>query len=316
MGQITLRSGRATATLLPFGAVVQDLRIAGIDRPLVLGHPDPAAYADRFAHVGAMMGRFANRIAGARFDLDGATHVLDANEGGNCLHGGHAAASLRDWTQVRTTEDSATLTLTLPDGAGGFPGNFHATIRITLSDDGACCALDFDLQATCDRATPCSLTHHGYFALGGDAADHMLTVHADRYLPVDASGIPLAGAPAPVAGTRFDFRQPRTLGRDGIDHCFCLPDGDGPMRQVATLQSSDLRLAVLTTAPGLQIYDGGHFPPEGIPAHKGQLARPRAAVAFEAQAWPDAPNRPDFPDAILRPGEIWQQRTRYRIEPS
>ncbi|MBU2957798.1 aldose epimerase family protein [Paracoccus sp. 1_MG-2023] len=316
MEPITLQSGRARARLLRFGAILQDLRVEGIDRPLVLGHPDPAAYKDSFAHVGAVVGRFANRIAGARFDLDGTSYQLDANDRGNCLHGGSAAASLQDWTLTRTTEDSAMMTLTLPDGAAGFPGRLQAWLRITLNDDGRRTSLDFDLQATCDSPSPCSLTHHGYFALGGDAGDQLLTVHADRYLPVDGTGIPLPDAPAPVFGTRFDYRQPRPLGRDGIDHCFCLSDGDLPMREVATLQSQDLRLRVMTTAAGLQIYDGGHFPAHGIPAHKGQLARPRAAVAFEAQAWPDAPNRPDFPNAILRPGDIWQQRTRYEIEPA
>lgn len=314
MNQITLTSGRATARMLRFGAILQDLRIAGLDWPLVLGHPDPAAYRDTFAHVGAIVGRFANRIAGARMALEGQTYRLDANEGDHCLHGGNAATSLQDWTLTRTTEDSALLTLTLPDGAAGFPGNMRATVRASLHDDGARTVLDFDLQATSDRATPCSLTHHGYFTLGGDAGDQLLTVHADRYLPVDRKGIPLPDAPAPVAGTRFDYRQPRPLGHEGIDHCFCLSDADQPLRPVAMLQSTDLRLQVLTTAAGLQIYDGGHFPETGLPAHPGQAARPRAGIAFEAQAWPDAPNRADFPDAILRPGDIWQQRTRFVIE--
>ncbi len=313
---IDLLAGRLRARVLTLGAIVQDLRLDGTDHPLVLGHPDPAAYlSDPFRHVGALVGRFANRIAGARIRLSGRAHDLDANEGPNCLHGGSGGASVRLWRVTRAAPDAVTLALDFADGEMGFPGAMQAVATLSLTDQDGIAALTVALQATATRPTPCNLTHHGYWTLSPDgAADQILQIDADRYLPVDQSLIPLPDAPVPVAGTRFDFRQPRPLGDAGLDHCWCLSDSHRPLRRVASLTAPDLRLRVLTTAPGLQVYDGGHFPQMGLSGHPGQLARPQGAVAFEAQEWPDAPNRPDIPQAILRPGTVWRTETRYLLD--
>ena len=312
---VDLRAGRLRARVLTLGAIVQDLRLEGVGHPLVLGHPDPAAYLDSFAHVGAVVGRYANRIAGARIRLSGRDHALDANEGPNCLHGGTVGASARIWRVTRAAPDAVTLALDFADGEMGFPGALQAVAHLSLSDADGVAGLTVALQATATRPTPCNLTHHGYWTLSPDgSADHLLQIAAERYLPVDDALIPLADAPAPVAGTRFDYREARPLGRAGLDHCWCLSDAHQPLREAARLSAPDLRLRVMTTAPGLQVYDGGHFPDAGLPGHPGQLARPQGAVAFEAQEWPDAPNRPDFPPAILRPGTVWRTETRYLLD--
>ncbi|ODT58275.1 MULTISPECIES: aldose epimerase family protein [Paracoccus] len=312
---VDLQSGRLRARVLTLGGIIQDLRLDGVDRPLVLGHPDPAAYLDPFRHVGALVGRFANRIAGARFRLSGRDHAVDANEAPNCLHGGSAGASVRLWRITRAAPDAVSLALDFTDGEMGFPGAMQALATLSLSDVGGVAGVTVALQATATRPTPCNLTHHGYWTLSPDGSgDHLLQVAADRYLPVDDALIPLPDAPASVAGTRFDFRTARPLGRAGLDHCFCLSDDHQPLREVARLTAPDLRLRVLTTAPGLQVYDGAHFPDAGLPGHPGQTARPQSAVAFEAQEWPDAPNRPDFPPTILRPGTVWRTETRYLLD--
>ncbi|WP_347919492.1 aldose epimerase family protein [Paracoccus marcusii] len=313
---VDLQAGRLRARVLTLGGIVQDLRLDGIDHPLVLGHPDPATYlTDPFRHVGALVGRYANRIAGARIRLSGRVHDLDANEGPNCLHGGTDGASVRLWRITRAAPDAVTLALDFADGEMGFPGAMQALATLSLGDHDGTASFSVALQATATRPTPCNLTHHGYWTLSPDgAADQMLQIDADCYLPVDDALIPLPDAPAPVTGTRFDFRTARPLGDAGLDHCWCLADGHGPLRQVASLTAPDLRLRVLTTAPGLQVYDGGHFPQTGLAGHPSQIARPQSAVAFEAQEWPDAPNRPDFPPTILRPGTVWRTETRYLLD--
>lgn len=311
---VDLRAGRLRARVMTLGGIVQDLRLDGVDHPLMLGHPDPAAYLGDFRHVGALIGRFANRIAGARFDLSGQTHWLDANEGANCLHGGTDGASVRLWHITRTKPDAVTLTLDFATQEMGFPGAMQAVAHLSLSDRNGVAGLSVALQATATEPTPCSLTHHGYWTLSPDGlAGQSLTIRADRYLPTQ-NGIPIPDAPAAVADSRFDYRQPRLVGTGGVDHCFCLSDGARPLREVASLSAPALTLRVQTTAPGLQVYDGGHFPEHGLPGHPGQVARPQGSLAFEAQEWPDAPNRPDFPDAILRPGQIWRSKTRFLLE--
>lgn len=312
---IALRAGRLSARVLTLGAIVQDLRLDGVGHPLVLGHPDPAAYLDGFHHVGAVVGRFANRISGARFRLSGQEHRLAANEGPNCLHGGTTGASVRLWRVTRAAPEAVSLALDFADGEMGFPGALQAEARLALEDRGDIASLVVTLEARSSRVTLCNLTHHGYWTLSPEGTAHQhLQVEAERYLPVDAALLPLPEAPAQVVGTRFDFRKPRALGDAGLDHCFCLSDGHRPLREVASVRADDLRLRVLTTMPGLQVYDAGHFPNAGLPGHPGQRARPQAALALEAQEWPDAPNRPDFPPAILRPGEVWRSETRYLID--
>lgn len=307
---VTLRGGGLRATVLTLGAIVQDLRLEDEDRPLVLGCADPAAYLDRAQHMGAIVGRFANRIGGASFVLDGRRHDTDPNfPGRHTLHGGAEGTGRQVWSIEDLGPDRVTMGLALPDGHMGFPGNL--TIRATIAVQAR--ALAIEMQARTDAATPCSLAHHGYFALepGGDIRDQHLWIYADSYLPVDGDLIPLPGI-APVEGTDFDFRSPRPIGGTGYDHNFCLSRGPVPLRPVARLTGrSGLGMTVLTDAPGLQIYDGRHF--DGFAGLEGQVCAPYAGIAMETQHWPDAPNRADFPDAILRPGQTYRHRVSYRF---
>lgn len=306
--RLTLRGGGLSATVLTLGAIVQDLRLDGIDHPLVLGAPDAASYLGPTRYFGAIVGRLANRIGNARFTLDGRDYRTDANfRDRHTLHGGSDGVDVHVWRIEARTPSSVTLSLSLPDGHMGFPGTIALTTRIALEDG----ALSFVLGATTDAPTPCSLTHHGYFNLdgSGDVRNHSVHIDADHMLPTTDDLIP-TGEVAPVAGTRFDFRAPRPLGPEPCDRCFCLSDGPRPLRPVAWITGeSGLALRVETTACGLQFYNGAYL--RDVPGLDGRIYGPQAGLALEAQAWPDAPNQPNFPSAILRPGEAWSETTRY-----
>lgn len=308
--RLSLGGGGLTAHLLTLGATVQDLRLEGVDHPLVLGCPDPADYLDRGLYMGAIVGRFANRIGGAGFALDGQEYRTDPNfRGRHTLHGGSRGTHWHLWTVEDAGEDSAALSLTLPDGEMGFPGTLSIRADIALCHQ----ALVFALSAWTDAPTPCNLVHHGYFNLDGsdDVRSQRLHIAADRYLPVDDDLIPLPGL-APVDGTRFDFRQARALAPGGYDHNLCLSDGPVASRIVAELTGqSGISMRIETDQPGLQVYDGAHF--RGLPGLDGRRYGPFAGVALETQGWPDAPNRPHYPDSILRPGQTWRRRTAYRF---
>lgn len=327
MISLALPSG-IRATVDPCGATLVDLWVPDREGRLddiLLGHEVPGQGPRMF--YGSTVGRYANRIAGAAFTLDGQAHRLAANDGPNCLHGGPEGFDARDWQVVGPDEASVTLQLVSPDGDQGFPGRLTAQVAYALSEDDAGARLDITMTATTDRATPVSLTNHAYVNLGGvrDAArlrgvgDHRLSVAAARLVPVDAAAIPLAEAPVAVEGTPFDFRHPARIGDRvrvghpqllavrGIDHCFCL-DGDG-FRQAARLEHPETGrvMAVWTDQPGLQVYsgnwlDGTHRGKDGVAYRMGD------AICLEPGAWPDAPNRPDFPSAILRPGECYRHR--------
>ena len=306
--RITLQGGGLTAQVLDLGAIVQDLRLDGVAHPLVLGAPSPATYLGPARYFGAIVGRFANRIGGARFTLDGRMHHTDPNfRGRHTLHGGSVGTDLHLWRIATLAPASVRLELDLPDGHMGFPGNVAISATITLANG----ALGFTLTAQSDAATPCSLAHHGFFDLDGrgDIRGHSLRIDADHMLPVDDDLIP-TGEIAPVAGTRFDFRQPRQIGDSGFDHNFCLSDGPRALRPVAWLQGeSGLSMRIETTACGLQFYDGAYM--RDVPGLDGRAYGPHAGLALETQSWPDAPNHPHFPDAILRPGQTYQETTRY-----
>lgn len=225
--------------------------------------------------------------------------------------GGPVGAGQKVWRVMEATDDSVRLALELPDRDMGFPGTMQVNAEISLPGNGV---LAFDIAATTDAATPCSFAHHGFFNLDGsvDITSHQLTIQADAYLPVDADLIP-TGDISPVAGTRFDFRASSPIGTDGIDHNFCLSYDRQPLRRVATLSAptNGLSMVIETTEPGLQVYDGAYMPPAGLPGLNGRRYGPFAGIALETQAWPDAPNRPEFPSAILRSGETYRHRVRY-----
>jgi aldose 1-epimerase len=312
--RVTLQKGAMRAQVLTLGAIVQDLRLEGASHPLVLGAGTLAPYLGPMHYFGATVGRYANRIANGAFTLNGQTHRLSCNfRGRHCLHGGELGCAEQLWTLADATAETATLTLTLPDGDMGFPGRLSIVLTIALSD----AAISFDHSATTDRDTVCSLSHHGYFVLddSGSLAEHGLRIAAEHYLPVDDDLIP-TGRSAPVAGTGFDFQTPRPLQDVALDHNFCLSDAPAVLRPVAWLRSdrSGLQMQVATTEPGLQVYTASHLPQAGAIGHDGRALRRHAGIALEAQHWPDAPNRPDFPSATLLAAQTYRHTTRYSFD--
>jgi aldose 1-epimerase len=266
-------------------------------------------------YFGGIVGRVANRIAGARFECDGKTHDLDKNFlGRHILHGGSVGTGSKIWKVVSSNENSVQLSLSLPDGDMGFPGNLEVAVTYSLLAQGT---LQIDIVANTDAATPCNFAHHSYFNLDGksSALGHQLQVDADAYLPVDRDLIP-TGEIKPVAETDFDFKKGRQIEVSRYDHNLCLSDGQRPIRPVARLTGSDgkLSMRIETTEPGLQFYDGGQLPATGLAGQDGRKYRKNAGIALEAQGWPDAVNVATFPNSILRPEDTYTQKTRYVFE--
>lgn len=310
---ISLRGQGISARILTLGAILQDLRLEGVDWPLTLGAPALGPYLGPMAYFGAVVGRYANRIAGGQFSLGGTRYTLPRNDlGRNCLHGGPDGAAQQLWAVTDHAEDRLSLSLHLPDGHMGFPGALDIALIITLGRRD----ITFDITARSDRPTPCSLAHHGFYALDqtGGITEHELRIAADAYLPVDSAKIPL-GQIASVAGTTFDFRVPRRVGSDPLDHNFCLSAARSALRPVAWLRSpvSGLGLTLATTEPGLQVFTAGHLPKAGVISHDGRAYPRFAGIALEPQGWPDAPNQPGFPDTILHPGQGYHQQTRLTL---
>ncbi|MBY0339073.1 MAG: galactose mutarotase [Acetobacteraceae bacterium] len=318
---VLLRRG---ATLARLWAPDRAGRLANV----TLGWPRLADYAAAPGHFGATTGRFANRIAGGRFVLEGTAHRLPRNDGPNCLHGGPEGFGAREWTIGRHGPAAAGFTLVSADGDQGFPGRLEVSVTYAIE---APATLRIAYRAEAAAPTVLNLTNHAYWNLAGEgsggALDHELTVEADAFLPVDPALVPLPDAPAPVDGTPFDFRRPTPIGariRDphpqlragrGYDHCFALRGGaTAEPRRAATLRdpASGRVMEVWTDQPGLQLYSGNWF--DGSrPGASGRLYRQGDGVALETQHFPDSPNRPDFPSTLLRPGEVFRSVTLLRF---
>ncbi len=308
--RMIITGGGLTASFLTWGATLQDLRMDGIGFPLVLGSDRFEPYLGSLLYSGALVGRFANRIAGGRYDIDGEASQADRNFlGRHTLHGGSEGSGQMLWSLEGLGADHVSFALQMPDGHMGFAGDLRVGAMFSLPGDGT---LSLEVVAECNRPTPCSFAQHSYFNLddGASVAGHDLQILADSYLPVDSEMIP-TGQIASVAGTGFDFREPREIGNLCFDHNFCTSRRKTGLRPVARLRSaaSGIGLEVQSTEPGLQLYDGAHLDVrEGL---NGRLYGANSGVALEAQAWPDAPNMAEAPDAILRPGEIYRQSLRY-----
>ena len=314
--RVTLARGDLTARFLTYGAVLQDLRLAGHPTSLTLGLETLADYLSHSRFFGATAGRCANRIGNARFTLDGQRYDIDKNfKERHHLHGGSNSLGKRLWTVADHGPAYLAMTHTLPDGHMGYPGTLQVQVRFTLDTD----ALDIRMTATTDAPTLCNLAHHSYWVLddSGTILDHNLQIPADRFTAVDNDLIPTDITP--VAGTRFDFRTNRPI-RDGseqglIDHNFCFSPAHGGLQDRAILTSprSGLSLSVRSTEPGLQVYDSA---PMDVPVLDidGRDLKAYAGLALEPQIWPDAINNPDWPSPVLRPGETYDQHTRFEIE--
>ena len=322
------------ARIITYGAALQALLVpdaAGHSDDIVLGHDTLDGFLARRQYFGATVGRYANRIAGARFVLDGAEVKLAANNGANALHGGLDGFDRRNWRIAAVEEGAApavTLARTSADGEEGYPGTLEIEVTWRLAGP---MELSLDMTARADRPTVVNLTNHSFFNLAGarsgrDILDHHLTVAADHFLAIDAGAIPLPQPPCPVAGTPFDFRAGVEIGariRDdhpqirtgrGYDHTFCLGPASAEPRFAArlTAPTSGRVLELFTNQPGLQVYSGNFL--DGSTAGKGgRLYRQSDAICLEPHKWPDTPNRPDFPTAQLLPGEVYRHTTLYRF---
>ena len=309
--RITIRGGGLKANVLTYGAVIQDLRLEGYDAPLVLGFKNFAPYLTHSPNFGATAGRCANRIRDGHLELDGQTYQLDRNFlGKHLLHGGAAGMGKRVWRITRMDDDSVSLTITQCAGDMGFPGKLTTRVDFALLPDGV---LDILIGAETDEPTLCNIAHHSYFNLGGETiSNHLLKIRAENYLPVDKELIP-TGEIRPVAGTGFDFRALAPVGQaHPVDHNFCLSRARGPLRPVAGLENPETGVAMelWTTEPGLQVYDGAKIDID-LPGLHGRAMRAYAGIALEPQVWPDANHHDAFPQAVLCPGEIYQQHTQY-----
>ena len=317
--RVTIVGGGLTAHVLTWGAVVQDLRLAGHEPPLVLGFDRFEDYPVRSPFFGAIAGRYANRIRHGRFDLDGRTVQVDTNFlGKHLLHGGIKGIGKRVWTIAETGADFVRLTLADRNGEMGFPGNLDIECLYALEDG----ALKVGLTARTDTPTLCNLAHHSYFNLDdggmGNVLGHRLTIDGDRYVPVDGEWIPTGGT-LDVAGTPFDFRGMREIAwqEDGsqfvYDHNWCFAAGHRPLTKAVRLEGarSGVAMEVWTTEPGVQFYAGHKLAVDG--GLGGRSYGAFAGLCLEPQIWPDAPNNADFPQAVLRPGETYEQATEYRF---
>lgn len=310
---IRLVAGEISATILTFGATVQDLRLAGTPWPLTLGCDRVEAYEGACRWLGTICGPVANRIRAAQAVIAGKTYRFEANEAGRtCLHSGLTGADQQVWQIAEAGADHCTLTLTLADGLGGFPGNRQLAAGFALRAPGV---MSLTLTAISDATSLMNLLNHSYWNLDGTAttAGHRLQILADRYLPDDADNLPMA--PQPVAGTRFDLRTGRALAaNERLDHNFCLAEAPREVTEVARLTGAKgVEMRLLTDAPGVQAYDGAGLKGQPYLGHMGQPYGPRAGLALEPQFWPDAPGRAGFPSILLEPGQLWQQRSEWHF---
>lgn len=308
-------TGDLAAWISPLGASLVDLRLRKIGHPLVLGFASRDDYALGEHYAGAVIGRHANRIAGGRAEIDGTIFQLPRNSGGHHLHGGATGLARQDWQVVSAEPDLLVLRLHSPDGHEGYPGNCDIELRYETT--GTTLRLSFRAQS--DRATLLNLCHHPYFNFSGrpDIFDHRLEINADRYLVSSPDLIP-TGEIRPVAGSAFDFRRERAIGASrpepGFNNNFCLASQTRPEPHYAARLSlaGGPAMDVWTTQPGLHLYDGYKLEP-GLTGLEGRRYGPNAGLCLEAQNWPDSPNHPGFPSALLRPGETYRQVTEYRF---
>ena len=325
---LTNRNGMEVRAMT-YGGIIVSLRVPDRNGRLddvVLGYETAAEYvANNSPYFGAIVGRYANRIAGGRFTLEGRTYELARNNGPNHLHGGLRGFDKANWKgEPFKNEGGAGVIFThaSPDGDEGYPGTLQVRVTYTLNDRNE---LSVDYHATSDKPTVLNLTQHSYFNLAGQGTrtvlGHELQINADRYTPVDANLIP-TGELAPVEGTPFDFRKPKVMGHAidaehqqtgygrGYDHNFVLnKTGEGARLAARVYEPTSGRtLEVSTTEPGVQFYTG-NFLDGTITGKQGRVYARRVGFCLETQHFPDSPNHPSFPSTVLRPRQEFVSRT-------
>lgn len=311
---VTLESAEAAVTVLSFGCVIQDWRVGGL--PMVLGFDDFASYLTASRSHGAIVGRVANRTAGAAFELDGRRYALTANHGPQTqhhIHGGAIGLGRRNWRVAEAGGEAVRFHYASPDGEEGYPGAVDFAVSYRLEGPRLTC----EMRGVPDRRTPVNLAHHAYFNLGGGGTvqDHLLWVDAGEWTPLDAESIPL-GTIAPVAGTPLDFREERAIGDTAIDNNFVLRPGRDPAAPAASAfcPRTGLRLRVWTDQPGMQVFDAPTMT-VAAPGHGGAHYGPFAGLCLEAQHFPDSLHHPDWPSIIRSPEAPYFQRYVVEIAP-
>lgn len=295
-----------TAEILPFGAIIKSIKFK--KQEMTLSVDDPQYYLENPFYLGATVGRYANRIAKGRFSLSGTQYQLEANNGPNSLHGGVKGFNKVLWQVTKQTESEVELYYCSPDGEQGFPGELQVWQTISAKNG----ELTLHFKAITNKETLVNFTNHCYFNLDGSESinEHFVQINTDRYLPIDTTSIPLNEA-ALVCGTCFDFTKPAQVGEalsavhpqleagNGFDHCYIFND-DSSLKTMATLTSphTNVSLTLKSTQPGMQLYTANFV---------GSPFKARQALCFEAQNWPDAPNRENFPKANLLPAEKYEQ---------
>ena len=328
----TLKSNALELQLTSFGASIISLRVpnrSGCFANVVLDFPDLAGYVQNHGSkapnfFGSTIGRYANRIANARFTLNGKEYTLAKNNGQHSLHGGPGGFYNVAW-QTESNADTATFDYLSQDGEEGFPGNLKVKVRYSLSGS----QLKIDYLATTDAATVINLTNHAYFNLAGAGSgsilSHQLKLFASRFTPTDAGSIP-TGELRSVAGTPMDFRNPAAIGAridandeqlrfgHGYDHNFVLDGGIDALKPAAELYepASGRLLEISTTEPAIQFYSG-NFLDGSIVGKSGSRYEKYAGLCLETQHYPDAPNHPEFPSTVLRPGQTFRSTTIFKF---
>ena len=311
--------------IISYGCTVQSILVpvsGGKKIDVVLGYDDISGYEQGTCFYGCFVGRYANRIKGAAFELDGKRYTLEKNDGENHLHG----AYLRQVFEGAAEGDALVFRRVSPDGEEGFPGTLAFEVRYRLTENNT---FEITYTATTEAPTVLNFTNHSCFNLngGGDALGHRLTIYADRFNEVDAQTLP-SGRIRQVLGTPMDFRAGRVIGEDigsdwdqiryckGYDHSFVIRGEAGEMRRMAAAQGdvSGIRLEACTTQPAMQFYAGNYLDLDAAPCGKGGVRYPRyGGFCLESQHYPCSPNFPDFPSTVLRPGEEYREVTTYRF---
>ncbi|MDY6947215.1 MAG: aldose epimerase family protein [Pseudomonadota bacterium] len=312
--------------ILALGGVIQQLLVPdrnGESADVVLGYATAQQYVDQPQYFGATVGRYANRIATGKFSLDGKQYQLETNDGPNHLHGGKRGFDKVLWRIESVSAGSpahAVLAYTSPDGEGGYPGTLQVTATYTLSESNE---LAIEYRATTDQPTIANITNHSYYNLAGEATPsdvlaHRLTLFASQYTPVNQTLIP-TGERRAVHGTPFDFRQPQVIGSRiregsdeqlrlgrGYDHNYIIDGEPGSLRRAARVEDpqSGRVLELLASAPGVQFYTGNFIDATSVGKSR-RVYRQSDGFCLEPQAFPDSPNRPDFPSARLDPGQTY-----------
>lgn len=313
--RITIARDGLEAKIITYGASLQDLRLSGHASSLVLGFPDFRPYL-KYPYFGPFAGRVANRIADAKFEIDGQVFHTDKNENScQTLHGGSNGTATKNWQLIERDRTSVTLKTLDLESETGFPGDCEilATYRLLSGQ-----ILEMEVSAKSTKTTMCNIAHHSYFNLNGNGSilDHQMQIFADHYLPVDHNQIP-TGEIKPVTKTPFDFRQQGSIQLNSlqdIDHNFCLNSPDQPMRPAVRIigGKSGIEMEISTTEAGLQVYTGKHLDTSARGTN-GEIFGPYSGMALEPQGWPDAPNQPNFPSVKLQAGQTYHQKTQFRF---